>query len=104
MKKVSAISLCALALALPIAAFAQSSPSPNNTAGTGISPTVSAPTDMGIGAADSTRVGVPSRPSGTVGEGLGESRGYRGEGLDRSGAAPMDRGRMGDQMSDPDER
>jgi hypothetical protein len=77
MQRIVAIGIYAATLVTPLAAFAQSSPSPNNTAGPGISPTAPAPTDMGAGADDSNRKGVPSRPAGTTGAGVEGSGSYR---------------------------
>ncbi len=46
---------------VPAAALAQSSPSPNNTAGPGVDPTVPAPTDMGISSQSGDLRGIPQR-------------------------------------------
>ncbi len=68
MKLISAVLIAGL---VPAAAMAQSSPSPNNSAGPGISPSVQAPTDMGVGAASGDVRGIPSRGRiGTTGSAL----------------------------------
>jgi len=66
MKLIAAVLIAGL---VPAAAMAQSSPSPNNSSGSGISPSVQSPTDMG--AANGDVRGVPSRGRiGTTGSAL----------------------------------
>jgi hypothetical protein len=68
MKLIAAVLIASL---VPAAAMAQSSLSPNNSSGSGISPSVQAPTDMGASAANGDVRGVPSRGRiGTTGSAL----------------------------------
>jgi len=68
MKLIAAVLIAGL---VPAAAMAQSSPSPNNSSGSGISPSVQSPTDMGASAASGDVRGVPSRGRiGTTGSAL----------------------------------
>jgi hypothetical protein len=56
---------------VPAAALAQSSPSPNNTTGPGVDPSVPAPTDMGISSQSGDLRGIPQRGRiGTTGSAL----------------------------------
>ena len=50
-------------LAVPATALAQSSPSPNNQSGPGVSPTAPSPTDPGAGAVSGDTKARPARPT-----------------------------------------
>lgn len=79
MKLLSAILLTSL---VPAAALAQSAPSPNNSAGPGVSPSVQSPTDPGIGGQSGNIRGVPERgPVGTTGSALAPEPMVRGRAL-----------------------
>ncbi len=65
--KLASIVFAATITAIPGWALAQSSPSPNNQSGPGVSPSVEAPTDQGIGSESGNVQGVPERGSMGVG-------------------------------------
>lgn len=68
MKLISAVLIAGL---VPATAMAQSARSPNNSAGSGLSPSVQAPTDMGVVGESGNIRGVPSRGYvGTTGSAL----------------------------------
>ncbi len=72
-----------LATLVPLAAFAQSAPSPNNSSGPGIDPSVQSPTDMGAAAENGNIRGVPQRRHsvGTTGSAVRERPFVRGRAL-----------------------
>lgn len=55
--------LLTAALLTPAIAFAQSSPSPNNQSGPGVSATAPSPTDPGAGAVSGDTAARPARPT-----------------------------------------
>ena len=59
MKQLNALVLVFGLVAGPAAALAQSRPSPPNQAGPGVSPSVEAPTDMGLGNEAGSSVALP---------------------------------------------
>jgi hypothetical protein len=65
--KLATVLLAAGLIAAPGIALAQSSPSPNNQSGPGVSPSVQAPTDQGVGSESGNLKGQPSR--GAMGAG-----------------------------------
>ena len=68
MKLIAAILIAGL---VPATAIAQSAPSPNNSVGPGLSPSVQSPTDMGAAAESGNIRGVPQRGRvGTTGSAL----------------------------------
>jgi hypothetical protein len=71
--KLTTVILATSMLALaPAASFAQSSPSPNNQSGPGVSPTTPSPTDPGTGASSGNTKAIPERATpGTTGAGTG---------------------------------
>lgn len=75
MKKLTSLAIAATLFAAPSIAFAQSSPSPNNTTAPGVSPTAPAPTDPALGNESGNAKGIPQRGAnsgaamGTTGSG-----------------------------------
>jgi hypothetical protein len=65
MKRLNSLALAIGLIAAPAAAIAQSSPSPDNHSGPGVSPSVEAPTDMGLGNESGNGAGIPQRLNGS---------------------------------------
>jgi hypothetical protein len=97
--KLTTVILAASMLALaPAAAFAQSSPSPNNQSGPSVSPTAPSPTDPAAGADQGNTKAIPERATpGTTGAGTGMGTGGS---MGRSGAGTNTTGEKAPMNSD----
>lgn len=95
--KITSLILATAILTAPAVAFAQSSPSPNNQSGPGVSATTPAPTDPGAGNETGNSKAMPERgtmnKSGSMGSGkMGSSAKGESKGTTTgSGSTPQDR-------------
>jgi hypothetical protein len=87
--KLTTVILATSMLAMaPAASFAQSSPSPNNQSGPGVSPSVQSPTDLGAGGETGNTKATPERGTttrGTTGSDVGGSMGKSGTSTNTTG-------------------